>query len=324
MKAKCAMGTMLGLMALAGSIRAATPTLFAPGAISGPANDAGPTFSADGKTVYFFRSNGSDYDILVSHFSSGRWSGAAIAEFSGQWRDLEPALAPDGSYLVFASSRPLPGSDRSPDGFWSGENHPGKGGNLWRVDRIKSGWSAPQPLPSTINRSTALFSPTVTAEGTLYYMEAAGESKRFRLFRAKNEHGVYAAPESLPFSSGDSSDVDPAVAADDSFLIFSSSRPPSIKGQLNLFIVFHKGSAWSTPIPLPQDINRYAPIIEAHLGPDAHTLYFTSSYVVAPTEPKSATESRQGLKDMQSWNNGLSNIWRVDIADVVARGAQQP
>jgi WD40-like Beta Propeller Repeat len=320
MQIRCAMTLGLGLMACTGSIRAATPTIFAPSVISGPANDAGTAFEANGKAVYFFRSNGSDSDILVSHRVRDRWSEPAIASFSGRWRDMEPAIAPDGSYLIFASSRPLLGSERSPDGFWSGENHPGKGGNLWRVDRLKSGWSTPTRLPESINRSTAVFSPTLAADGTLYFMEAAGESKRFRLFRARADHGTYATPEPLAFSNCDWSDVDPAVAPDESFLIFSSSRPPSAKGQLNLFIVFRKEGEWSAPAPLPPDINRYAPIIEAHLGPDAHTLYFASSYVVPAAEPKDGDAGRQGLKDMQSWNNGLSNVWQVDISDVISRG----
>ncbi|MFI4921470.1 MAG: TolB family protein, partial [Gammaproteobacteria bacterium] len=143
-------GVLLLGLAAAGACWAAAPAaaeVFAPGVISGPADDEAPAFTPDGKTVYFFRNNSSDYDIMVSHFDGKAWSIPEIAPFSGQWRDLEPSMAPDGSYMIFASTRPLPGNDKAPDGSWGGQPHPGKGGNLWRVDRVGSGWSAPKRLP---------------------------------------------------------------------------------------------------------------------------------------------------------------------------------
>src|SRR5690349_11074417 len=100
--------TTLGI-AMAG---APQPRLFAAGVISGAANDAAATFSPDGKSVYFFRSNGQDSDIMSSHLDGMSWSPPVIAPFSGHWRDLEATMAPDGSYLIFASSRPIDDSDR--------------------------------------------------------------------------------------------------------------------------------------------------------------------------------------------------------------------
>src|SRR6185312_5425691 len=134
------------------------PQVFAPGVISGPADDEGPTFTPDGRTVYFFRNNSSDYFIMESHRLKDGWSTPVIAPFSGQWRDVEPALSQDGSYMIFASTRPIPGSSTPPDGSWGGQPHPGKGGNLWRVDRKGDGWSEPVRLPDTVNRSFNVFS----------------------------------------------------------------------------------------------------------------------------------------------------------------------
>jgi hypothetical protein len=99
------------------------PEIFAPGVISGPANDAAPTFTPDGKTVCFFRNNGINYDVLVSHLTGAHWAAPVIAPFSGRWRDLEPTMAPDGSYMIFASSRPFKG-DQAIDGLWNGHVSP--------------------------------------------------------------------------------------------------------------------------------------------------------------------------------------------------------
>lgn len=310
------------LLASTGIALAAGPKVFAPGVISGPADDMAPAFAPDGNTVYFTRDNGSDYDILVSHRVGGAWSEPVLAPFSGQWRDLEPAMAPDGSYLIFASSRPLPGTSTAPDGVWGNKVHPGKGGSLWRVDRVGNGWSEPKRLPDTVNRSTAVFSPAIAANGDLYFMEASGEGDRFRLYCAKRVGDVYQAPEPLPFTAGQYGGVDPAIAPDESFIVFASNRPPTPPGQGDLFIAYRdKDGKWGEPVHLPEAVNYLASIIEVRLGPDGHTLYFSSGYVVPVHQPKDAAASAQGLKDMQSWNDGNNNIWQVDLSPYLRHGS---
>lgn len=309
-----AIGTGLALCSLASTAYAANPEIFAPGVISGPASDAAPAFMPDGNSVYFFRTNLNDYTILVSHLDAGHWSAPEIAPFSGQWRDLAPAISPDGRVMIFSSSRPLPGTAAPPDGVWNGTNHPGKGGNLYRMERKGEGWSEPVRLPESVNRSTGVFSPSIAADGSLYFMEAYGANTRFRLFRSQFKDGSYRAAEPLAFSNGEWTDVDPAVAPDESFLVFSSSRPPSKTDQLDLFIVFRKNGVWGEPQHLDAAINGYAPIIESRLGPDGNTLYFSSAHVDPPAYPKTPATAALGLTNMQAWNNGLNNIWRVDIS----------
>jgi hypothetical protein len=314
---------LISSLACLQALRAAEsdPMLLAPGVISSGATEASPAFTPDGRTVYFTRSNGNDYDILVSERHGATWSMPVPAPFSGQWRDLEATMAPDGSYLIFASSRPLPGASASPDGFWGGVNHPGKGGNLWRVDRTNRGsWSQPVRLPDIVNRNASTFSPTIAADGTLYFMEVYDESKRFHLFRSEMRDGVYQPPEPMPFTSGTWSDVDPAVAPDQSFLIFSSTRPPAPPETLELFIVFRRNSTWGEPQPLTERINRLRPITEARLGSHARTLYFSSHFVQPVHFPKDPAAARDRLRDMQRWNNGNDHIWQVDISDVLQSG----
>ncbi|MGH7194312.1 MAG: TolB family protein, partial [Candidatus Saccharimonadales bacterium] len=256
-----------------------------------------------------------DYDILTSHLDNGHWSAPVIAPFSGHWRDLEPAMSPDGAFMVFASSRPAAGGTRAIDGSWSGKDYPGKGGNLWRVDRVGSGWSAPVRLPDIINSSNAVFSPSIAADGSLYYMQAAGEGNHFRLFYSQYKDGKYQPPVLLQFTAGKWGGVDPAVSPDQTFMVFSSPRPPTPTQQADLFIVFHKNGKWGEPQHLGDEVNRYASNIEARLGPDGHTLYFSSGYVVPVAYPKKDTAAAvQSLKEVQGWNDGLENIWQADLA----------
>ena len=50
-----------------------TAEIFAPGTISGPANDWTPAFTPDGKTLYFTRSGVSWGFILESHQMASGW-----------------------------------------------------------------------------------------------------------------------------------------------------------------------------------------------------------------------------------------------------------
>lgn len=295
------------------------PKIFAPGIISGPANDAAATFTPDGRTVYFFRANGEDYAIMESHLAGNRWSEPQVAPFSGHWRDLEPAMAPDGSYLVFASSRPIDGSNKPIDGHWSGQLHAGRGGHLWRVVRKGDGWSAPTLLPDTVNRFDSTFSPAIAADGTLYFMAATGPRGRFQLYCSPLKDGQYGTPELLPSTADQYGGFDPAVAPDQSFIVFGSGRPPAPVHQSYAFIAFRTHGHWGKPIPLDPAVNSLGGIIELRLGPDGHTLYLTSNHVVPPGYPKTADSSQTGLRQMQSWNDGQDNIWWVDLAPWLAR-----
>ena len=312
MQARFRIGALIAAMTLFSAALGATPQIFAPGVVSGPANDAAPAFAPDGKTVYFFRGNGSDYDILVSHLRGTRWSRPIVAPFSGQWRDLEPSMSPDGSYLIFASTRPTDSGGKPLDGMWNGIDHPGKGGNLWRVNRQGSGWSVPVRLADEINFSSAVFSPAVAADGSIYFMAATGEGGKFQLYSSRLQNGAYQAAKPLAFSSGKFSDVDPTVAPDQSFMVFSSNRPPESK-TLGLFIAYRKDGVWGEPVDLGPEVNNVGDIIEARLGRDGHSLYYSSNYVLSATYPKSGASTQKGLRDLETWNNGLSNIWSIDL-----------
>ncbi|ODU92914.1 MAG: hypothetical protein BGP23_13735 [Lysobacterales bacterium 66-474] len=316
---------MCAAVAQAETPASAQPQVFAPGVISGPASDAAAAFAPDARTVYFFRSNGEDYDIMVSHLDGVHWSSPRIASFSGHWRDLEPAMAPDGSYLIFASSRPLDGSGKPIDGHWGGKLHVGRGGHLWRVNRDGSGWSKPVLLPDTVNRWDSTFSPAVARDGSVYFMAATGKQGHFQLYCAEFRNGAYQPAHLLPFSVGEWGGVDPAVAPDQSFIVFASNRPPAPTSRSDVFIALRNGNGrWSEPVDLRPVIHNTDGIDELRLGPDGHTLYFTSGQVVAPAYPKSLEASERGLQQMQAWNNGKDNIWKVDLAPWLSRHRQAP
>lgn len=289
------------------------PVVFAPGIISGPANDLSPAFTPDGNTVFFTRANGSQSTIVVSRRSHGQWSKPTIASFSGEWRDLEAAMAPDGSYLVFISNRPAAPGGKPLDGFYNGQAQVAAGGNVWRVDRTATGWGAPQRLPDAVNSNTSIYSPSVVADGSIYFMQPTGSGTRFHLFRAQHTGGTYAQPIAVPIATDTTSgDFDPAVARDESFMVFSSSRLHD-KGT-SLFIVFRENGAWGAPTYMGDVVSEPGGNnIEARLSPDNQTLYFSSRRVTHVSMPLDRAAAARGLAQMEVWDNGLQNVWSVPL-----------
>lgn len=296
------------------------PTVFAPGVISGPNHEAAPAFTPDGKTVYFQRSSDRGGTILVSHLAHGRWSKPQIAPFSGVWDDIEPAMAPDGSFLVFISNRPSTPGGQTLQGFYNGS--PQFGGNMWRVERRGKGWSDPVRLPDTINRSTTIFAPSIVADGSIYFMDAYGEKRRFRLYRSQYRDGSYEAAQPLEFSDGSTTDVDPAVAPDESFMIFGSGRAPA--KSVDLFLVRRQGTGWGQPEHLGVELNTPNSDAEPRLSPDLQTLYFSSERTMPISYPRSLTQAREDLKRTQAWDNGQYNIWYVPTAALPGLPIQVP
>jgi hypothetical protein len=87
----------------------------------------------------------------------------------------------------------------------------------------------------------------------------------------------------VSFSDEQWSNVDPAVAPDESFAVFSSNRPPTADKDIDLFIVFRHDGVWGEPTSLGPRVNSPSREIEARLSPDTRTLFFASNRVVTTT-----------------------------------------
>jgi hypothetical protein len=291
----------------------AAPEIYAPGIISGPANDGSPTFSPDGNTIFFSRSTANWTMILESHKVQGQWTKPTIAPFSGEWSDSSPELSPDGSYLVFQSSRPAPADSADP------AKPPRRVSGIWRVDRLASGWSKPQRLPDTVNLpGQSLWKPSVAADGTLYFT-AIDEKRNKRLYSSQYANGAYQQTQPLPFSDGTKQDVDPEIAPDGSFLIFvSAGRLPDDQKD-HLFIVLRKSDVWGPVVPIRYagDANDgYSTDDEPHLSRDHRTVYFTSDRISLVHFPLTPEQAQRNFKRLESsgWFSDYVNVWSLSLA----------
>ena len=119
------------------------PRLFAEGIVSTPADEFGATFSRDGRTVLFSRSvpRSNLYLICEATFRDGRWTEPRIASFSGRYWDFDPVFTPDGSKVLFASDRPVPGKEKADKDF-----------DLWVVERTATGSGSSRWTPRSRHR----------------------------------------------------------------------------------------------------------------------------------------------------------------------------
>jgi len=275
------------------------PVIFAPGVIPVTTNNnADAAFSPDGRTVYIYQSLNHLSSIVESKLVNGKWTAPATAPFSGTYPDLEPAFSPDGKYLIFASSRPVTPNGTNIDGHYDGKVSAGNGGELWKVKLTKKGWGQPELLPADINSNTSVFSPNVAADGTLYFMRS-DSGKEFHLLRSEMKNGIYHKPTPFAFSISGRGDYDPAIAPDESFMIFSSGRSPAPVHTADLFIVFRTASGWTDPLDL-RILSPNVHGIEARLSPDHKTLYFSNSRNASGVDVP-----------------GDRYIWSVDISGVL-------
>jgi Tol biopolymer transport system component len=237
-----------------------------------------------------------------------------------------PALSPDGARLFFTSDRPIPGRPQSHD-------RDDLDLHIWVVDRMGSGWGEPRHLgPPIESPGGHEQGPSPAADGTLYFASDRPEGKgRYHLYRARRlDERSYAAPENLAALNGPVWDSQPAIAPDQSVLVFASgARSDTLAGRgasyfrSDLYASFRASGGWSAPRHLGPPINSAADESCPSFSPDGSWLYFTSErgFATVPMQPRlTASGFAAGLA---STLNGAGNIYRIDagaVRDVLDTG----
>ena len=269
--------TLIAILAVLALTPVSGPQVFAPFDLSN-ASIMDIALTKDGQTMYatLVRSH-RRYAIVESQRIGERFATPRVVSFSGQWRDLEEVLAPDSSYMVFASNRPTALGGKALDAFYHRRYSHARGGNLWIVKRAGSGWGTPARLPDAINANTSTFSPALASDGTLYFMRASGREGLFHLFVSHPTNGKYRSAKLAPFADHQAAEFDPTVSPDNSFAIFASTRAPVPRGVSHLFVSYNHGGTWSRPVDMGQPINAGGDDVEARLSPDLRELYYSSA-----------------------------------------------
>ena len=302
---------MLSLLFFTGAALAdgPMPEIFAPGGISGTASEDCFSMTPDGDTAVFDISNGSSSTIVISRQGRGGWSAPTIAPFSGQWYDHDPAVSPDGKFVVFASKRPAKAGGEAV-------------GGLWRVDRQGEGWGTPWRLPDAVNVSPRIYAPSIAKDGSVYFIRPDDDGIQ-HIFRSQYRDGTYQPAVRQMLGDASTHQKDPAIAPDESFVVFDTDQGGK-KDQDRLFIAFREGDHWSAPADLGDAVNADNNPWGAHVSADGKTLYFNSDRSIKVVYPRSREQAEQDFARLMSWDDGESNIWTVSLVPFIeAHAAHQ-
>jgi Tol biopolymer transport system component len=294
------------------------PQMFAPDVVSTELMETTAAFTPDMKTVYFTRSDNrfTDNTIMFSEFKSGRWSRPEVTSFSGVWRDSEPHVSLDGKRIFFVSNRPATEGGPPLMAELNGRKFPGA--NIWYCEKTESGWSQPKRIEGAVNETNEIYNPSVARNGNLYFSArypGKEPSVGYKIYRAVFKDGKYEAPERVSFADNKLNDMDPAIDADEKFMVFASNRPGAI-GFASLFIsVKDKAGNWGAPVPLGDKVSTPSGENAPKLAPDGKTLYYTSVYSPLPdiTFPKQKENFAAAMKRIKETNARSRNIWSVDL-----------
>jgi Tol biopolymer transport system component len=297
------------------------PQLFAPGTISTPDDEFAIAFEPDGKTAYFTKrspttNTPSRSVICVTHLVDGHWSEPQIASFSGIYNDFGTAVSSDGRRLIFSSDRPANATAKN-----------GANIDLWMIEKTEDRWSEPRNLGAPINSEAAEAYPALSADGTLYFASnRAGGAGATDLYRSKFSNGSYAAPENLTQLNSPASESQPAIAADQSFIVFASTGRADAQAAAgapyprpDLYVSFRAGDGWTTPVNLGSPINSPDNEGSPALSPDGQWFFFSSDrgFVSIPmTKRLTAEDYERGVHGIL---NGWNNIYRIPISAVTRR-----
>jgi Tol biopolymer transport system component len=239
------------------------PELFAPGILpTEGVQHCFPSFSPDGREVYWMTvPEPRTRVILFMAEQDGQWSPPRVAPFSGEFIDQSPCFSPDGSRLYFSSNRPG-GHGRM---------------DIWYLQKTDSGWSAPVNPGSPPNSDQSETQPSVTADGTIYFVGAMDSVEWNRgIYRSRFVDGKYLDREALDTRINTTyADAYPFIAPDGSYLLFGSSRPGAKSVETDLYISYRADDgSWMEPRQLDEGINNGFTVSFACVTHDGKYLIF--------------------------------------------------
>ncbi len=234
--------------------------LFARDLISTVPPEFSVSFSPDGRTVYFNRTDDARANItmLASLLRNGDWSEPEAVPWSSGARDVDPFVSPDGDRIWFSSNRPR-GGQAQPE-YAS-----------WYVERTATGWSDPIDPGPPLNSDSADVFISQARDGTVVFSSTRDGAQRIYLSRPAGSG--WEPPVALRFGTVDTAS-NPFISPDGSFILLAIPTPA---GPRDLFVSCRAADgSWGRPSRLPNGINSPFDEFTPTLHPVDGGLLFTS------------------------------------------------
>jgi len=222
-----------------------TPEPFAPNMVTTKRWEYGGVFTPDMKEFYFIREVGETkedrkQEFVVFRSKNDQWEASVISPRVGQ-----PYIAPDGKIM-----------------------HLGKR----YMERTEVGWSEVKKLSAPF-KDLPIMRLTASSKGTYFFDEfkpdITGDIRYSRLV-----DGKYEEPKLLGKNINTGRSFHPFIAADESYLIFDSTRDEGF-GDSDIYISFkQQDGSWGKAVNLGDKINTKAWEASASVTPDNKYLFF--------------------------------------------------
>ena len=146
-----------------------TPMIFASGVITTNNYEGCSGFISEGSVFVFNRSAHSDSNltyipIYTMKLQDGKWTKPNSSTFQDKNNDDNFTVAPDGQTLYFQSNRSI-------DGLGNLSQY----SNIWKTIKTTDGWTQPVYVKTENNRTLMGGYPSITKDGTLYFMSSLRE-----------------------------------------------------------------------------------------------------------------------------------------------------
>ena len=205
-------------LAAAAPIGEGAPKVWTPRALSSADYEATPTFSGDGRELYFMRADPAfrRYSLLVSRCGAAGWSAPEAPPFARPLPvfDGDPHLSADGRRLWFISTRQ--NTAAGDEDF-----------DIWMVDRDADGaWGEPERLPEPVNSPGSELLPRTSADGRLVFgSDRAGGHGGMDIYEAqRGADGRWTVRNLGPPVSTAHSEYEAEISADGRRLVVVADR----------------------------------------------------------------------------------------------------
>jgi Tol biopolymer transport system component len=197
----------------------------------------------------------------------GIWTEPRPSNHTQNPYDPDLPISPDERTLFFALNRSTDGMGESETGW-----------DMWMTKWTDQGFSHIRRLAEPVSSEKRDAWASLAQNGNLYFMSNRnGSYGRWDIYKALYEDGQYVDVHNIgrPVNS-EESEADPAIAPDESYLLFCSSRAGGF-GESDLYIAFRKqDGSWTTPQNMGPVINTSADEEKPYVTSDGKYLFFSN------------------------------------------------
>jgi Tol biopolymer transport system component len=237
-------------------------SLWTPPAIASDQYESTPTFTPDGREMYFMQADArfQRYRLLWSRCENGAWSKPVPAPFAApEVQEGDPGVTPDGKRLYYISMR----QDPSKEDF-----------DIWFVERTSTGaWGEPQRMPEPVNSRGSELLPRADQEGRLYFGSdrTGGHGQGDIYVATQDAAGKWSVENVGPPVSSTAAEYEAEVSRDGRTLVAVIDRGD----RSHLYRFEREGTRWIERgrIPAFAQVFQVGPL----LSPDADRLLFAQA-----------------------------------------------